>query len=99
MKVEEISDPYRHMLPDDAQVVFTHADFHPSNIMVSPETPSTTIAIIDWEQSGCYPDYWELCKAEYTAEIGSERHKYMLRFLEEPAALDSFIEYTRALGY
>lgn len=99
MKPEEIPDPYREMLPDDAQVVFTHADLHPSNIIVSPDSPSTIVALIDWEQSGWYPDYWEFCKAEYTAEIGSEWHGYMLRFLEEPKALDGFIEYTRALGY
>ncbi|KAF5667248.1 phosphotransferase family [Fusarium heterosporum] len=99
MKPEEIPDPYREMLPDDAQVIFTHADLHPSNIIVSPDSPSTIVAIIDWEQSGWYPDYWEFCKAEYTAEIGSEWHRYMLRFLEEPKALDGFIEYTRALGY
>ncbi|KAH6952099.1 phosphotransferase enzyme family protein [Fusarium avenaceum] len=99
MKPEEIHDPYRHMLPDDAQVVFTHADLHPSNIMVDPASPSTIVALIDWEQSGWYPDYWEFCKAEYTAEIGSEWHGYMLRFLEEPKALDGFIAYTRSLGY
>ncbi|QPH09314.1 hypothetical protein C2857_000026 [Epichloe festucae Fl1] len=99
MRPEEIPDPYRQMLPDDAQVVFTHADLHPSNVIVNPDCPSTIVALIDWEQSGWYPDYWEFCKAEYTAEIGSEWHGYMLRFLEEPKALDGFIEYTRALGY
>ncbi|KAF5241193.1 hypothetical protein FANTH_9189 [Fusarium anthophilum] len=99
MKPEEIPDPYRKMLPDNAQVIFTHADLHPSNIMVSQDSPSTIVALIDWEQSGWYPDYWEFCKAEYTADIGSEWHGYMLRFLEEPKALDGFIEYTRALGH
>ncbi|KAF4494145.1 transcription activator acu-15 [Fusarium agapanthi] len=99
MKPEEIPDPYLEMLPADAQVVFTHADLYPRNIIVSPDSPSTIVALIDWEQSGWYPDYWEFCKAEYTAEFGSEWHGYMLRFLEEPKAIDGFIEYTRALGH
>ncbi|KAF5002391.1 hypothetical protein FGRMN_403 [Fusarium graminum] len=99
MKPEEIPDPYREMLPDDAQVVFTHADLHPSNIIVHSESPSTIMAVIDWEQSGWYPDYWEFCKAEYTAEYGSDWHNHMVKFLDEPKAIDGFIEYTRALGY
>lgn len=32
--LEEIPDPYRAMLPDNAEVVFTHSDLHPSNILV-----------------------------------------------------------------
>lgn len=98
-KPEEIPDPYRELLPDDAAIVFTHSDLHPRNIMVDSEDPSRIVAIIDWEQSGWFPDYWEFCKAEYTAEFGSDWHNYILEYLEEPAAIEAFITYTRAFGY
>ncbi|KAF3490864.1 uncharacterized protein GIQ15_00381 [Arthroderma uncinatum] len=58
-ELSEIPDPYRNSMPDDAEVVFTHADLHPSNVMVSEDSPSKLLAIIDWRQSGWYPDYWE----------------------------------------
>lgn len=81
------------MLPDDAQVVFTHADLHPNNIMVDPSSRGTVVGLIDWEQSGWYPDYWEFCKAEFTAEFGSEWHKYMAECLGEPKGVDGLFEY------
>ncbi len=66
--------PYRSMLPDDVPIVFTHADLHPSNIILSPnkETGSRVATVVDWQQSGWYPAYWEYCKACWTTEIGPE---------------------------
>ena len=63
---EDIPDPYRQLLPDDSSVVFTH-DLHASNIIVSENHPCRIVAMIDWEQSGWYPDYGEFYKAEFTA--------------------------------
>lgn len=68
----EIPDPYRDGMPDDAEVVFTHADLHPSNIIASRGSPCKIVALIDWRQSGWYPEYWECCKAFYTAEVRGE---------------------------
>ncbi|KAF5262050.1 hypothetical protein FOXYS1_7229, partial [Fusarium oxysporum] len=65
-ELEDIPDPYRQLLHDDPGVVFTYADLHQSNIMVSEGWPCRVVAIIDWHQSGWYPDYWEFYKAEYT---------------------------------
>ncbi|KAJ0133339.1 Cytochrome b2 [Fusarium oxysporum f. sp. albedinis] len=42
------------------------------NIMVSEGWPCRVVAIIDWHQSGWYPDYWEFYKAEYTNHWESE---------------------------
>ncbi|GAP91708.1 putative phosphotransferase enzyme family protein [Rosellinia necatrix] len=42
------------------EIVFTHNDFAPRNILVQG---AKVVAIIDWELSGFYPDYWEYCKA------------------------------------
>ncbi len=61
-----IRDPYRDFLPDTGEVYFTHGDLTPGNIIIS-DTPSTAgtreiVGVIDWEQAGWYPEYWEYCK-------------------------------------
>ncbi|KAI7763754.1 hypothetical protein LZL87_011611 [Fusarium oxysporum] len=84
-KLEDIPDPYRQLLPDDPGVKFTHADLHQSNVMVSEGSPCRVVAVIDWHQSGWYPDYWEFYKAEYTNHWESEWvQTYIPMFLEEP---------------
>ncbi|POR37750.1 Uncharacterized protein TPAR_02060 [Tolypocladium paradoxum] len=96
----DIPDPYRQHLPDNSTVVFTHADLHPGNILVSLESPCRIMAIIDWQLSGWYPDYWEFCKAEYTAEPRSEWvTAYIPRFLEEPDCVEAFEYYAKSYGY
>ncbi|KAJ4024616.1 hypothetical protein NW752_003180 [Fusarium irregulare] len=57
MKPEEIPDPHRVMVPNDAPIVFTHAELHCSNILIDPENPSTIVAIVNWHYSGWWPDY------------------------------------------
>ncbi|KAK3938006.1 kinase-like domain-containing protein [Diplogelasinospora grovesii] len=89
MELDQIPDPYRNGMPDEAEVVFTHADLHPSNIIVSKESPCRILAIIDWRQSGWYPDYWEFCKAEYTAEVDGEwMNVYIPLFLNKPSCVE-----------
>ena len=46
------------MLPRAETSVFTHGDVAPRNIMFDLDTQRIT-GIIDWENSGWYPDYWE----------------------------------------
>lgn len=60
-------DPYRKDLPDNAAIIFTHNDPHHGNIIVSAVASPEIRAIIDWHQSGWYPEYWEYCKAQFTA--------------------------------
>ena len=56
-------DGFRDMLPDNCDVFFAHADLTETNIMVSGQPGSYRVSgIIDWEQSGWYPMYWEFCK-------------------------------------
>ncbi|CRK19488.1 hypothetical protein BN1708_012645 [Verticillium longisporum] len=76
--LEETPDGFRHLFPDDSKVVFTHGDLHPTNIMVNPDSPGQIVAIIDWEQSGWWPDYWEFCKAECTVGYTSEWRAYFV---------------------
>lgn len=94
-----ILDPYREMLPDDSPICFTHADLNPINIMVSKDSPCHIMAIIDWEQSGWYPAYWEFCKAERTTKLGSEwQTVYLPKVLSEPDCVDVFYSYDNAFG-
>ncbi|EGX94033.1 Protein kinase-like domain [Cordyceps militaris CM01] len=44
----------------DHNIVLTHNDFDPRNILVQG---AKVVAILDWEFSGFYPEYWEYCKA------------------------------------
>ncbi|KKZ62391.1 hypothetical protein EMCG_03218 [[Emmonsia] crescens] len=100
-ELSEIPDPYRNSLSDDTEVIFTHGDLHPSNIIVS-EDSNKILAIIDWRQSGWYPDYWEFCKAEHTAEVNGEwMNVYIPMFLNKPTSscLEAFDFYARSLGY
>lgn len=78
-------NPFRPQLSDEAAIKFTYGDLHPSNIIVSSASDGSPkiISIIDWHQSGWYPDYWEYNKALWTAEIGVEwATEYVPRFIE-----------------
>ncbi len=60
---EEPQDRYRKFLPDGCSIYFSHADLNLTNIIVSGTSGSYKVAgIIDWEQAGWYPEYWEYCK-------------------------------------
>lgn len=48
-------EPFRHDLPDDCVIKFTHGDLHRSNIIVTPTRPYCILAVVDWEQSGWLP--------------------------------------------
>lgn len=54
----------RNLMPSSAKIVFTHGDIRPANIMVRCDDEKWRVtAIIDWETSGFYPEYWEAVKA------------------------------------
>ena len=61
--------------------VFTHGDLHPGNILVSQEEDGSwkIVAIIDWENSGFYPAYWESIKMTNTMDISvdSDWHLFL----------------------
>jgi thiamine kinase-like enzyme len=46
------------------EIVFTHGDLVPRNIMVEG---STVTAILDWESAGWFPIHWEYHKARFEA--------------------------------
>ncbi|KAK1771406.1 kinase-like protein [Phialemonium atrogriseum] len=45
------------MLSRPACSVFTHGDIRPGNILVNKQ--SQIVGLLDWENAGFYPDYWE----------------------------------------
>jgi len=59
-------------------IVFTHGDLRPDNIIVKD---GRVAAIIDWEMSGWYPDYWEFAKALYIEWFITDWASYLLDFL------------------
>ena len=69
---DRYTDPYVDMLPTNADIKFTHGDLHPSNIIISETSPRKVLALIDWEQAGWYPDYWESFKSSFAAGIESQ---------------------------
>ncbi|KAF1956562.1 hypothetical protein CC80DRAFT_593305 [Byssothecium circinans] len=91
--------PYSSFLPEDAPIVFTHADLHPSNIILSNGPLPQIIAIIDWHQSGWYPAYWEYCKARWTSKIGGEwEEKYLPLLLDRYDFYDYWDYFVLARG-
>jgi len=57
----DVYDMLLAMIRTNHKIVFTHGDFHPRNIIVSPHD-LIVIGIIDWESAGWYPEYWEYIK-------------------------------------
>lgn len=74
MAERDFEDPYRPYLPDNAPIRFSHGDLHLGNIMVSDDAsePRRVTSIIDWEEAGWYPEYWEYCKM---ALVVGEEHE------------------------
>ncbi|KAI1312840.1 kinase-like domain-containing protein [Xylaria venustula] len=66
-----LDDMYRDWLPDTGHIYLTHGDLTLGNIIVSPDAHGAyhIAGIIDWEQAGWYPEYWEYFKLSYGVEI------------------------------
>ena len=47
-------------------IQFAHTDLATTNIIIS-HTSTEVLGIIDWQESGWYPEYWEYLKAKHTA--------------------------------
>lgn len=46
-----------------AHSYLTHGDLAPRNILVDKEGSGKVVAVLDWDASGWFPDYWEYNKA------------------------------------
>lgn len=96
---ETVPEPYRKDLPDDSEIVFTHGDLHRSNIIIS-STPPRVAALIDWEQSGWLPAYWEDRKVHWTSTYLSEwAVKYLPLILDQhESTREAWNYYTDSVG-
>ena len=97
---QKFQDPLRPLLPDDGPITFTHADLHRGNILISQHRPPQILAIVDWGQSGWYPDYWEYCKAAYTCMYSGEWRMQWIPIFLAPRIDEHevFSEYIMAIG-
>ncbi|EPE33411.1 Protein kinase-like (PK-like) [Glarea lozoyensis ATCC 20868] len=79
---KEFSESLRlGILPDlvhrhDHEIVFTHSDLNMRNILVHNGKIS---GIVDWENAGWFPDYWEYTKCHFGARI----NRRWLKMVEE----------------
>ncbi|KAG6843597.1 hypothetical protein H0H87_002730, partial [Tephrocybe sp. NHM501043] len=62
----EFYQTFRSSFSDVASIRFTHTDLTPTNIIIS-QTSAEVLGIIDWQESGWYPECWEYIKAKYIA--------------------------------
>ncbi|EXJ81056.1 hypothetical protein A1O3_07344 [Capronia epimyces CBS 606.96] len=99
---QRYKDPYLTLMPKDTAIKFTHADVHPTNIIVSTSGfgPARVLALIDWGQSGWYPDYWEYFKICYTTHWEGEWRKTFIPKMIEPQEDEKYLmdEYTATIG-
>ena len=73
-------------------VVFTHNDLCPPNILISRGETPKVVAIIDWNQSGWLPWYWESCKSRQVGLVTDSFDDALLDEWHEkyvPAIVDS----------
>ncbi|OAA79784.1 Protein kinase-like domain protein [Akanthomyces lecanii RCEF 1005] len=67
------------------QIVFTHADLNPRNIMVDrvrgPDGGRhwQVVGIVDWETAGYYPEYWDCTKSLYEGFRWPQRHNEVMK--------------------
>ncbi|PNY23793.1 Uncharacterized protein TCAP_06265 [Tolypocladium capitatum] len=71
------------LLPRSNTSVFTHGDIGPRNIIVDENCHIT--ALLDWESSGWFPDYWEFAQMmKYCDPLEHEWQRWMDRTKPEP---------------
>jgi hypothetical protein len=74
------------------KLVFTHGDISPRNIMVKD---GRVTGIIDWENAGWFPEYWEYVKAvgykEWEERAFKKRVREFLRPYDEEVELDALL--------
>ncbi|KAK6814169.1 hypothetical protein RU639_010108 [Aspergillus parasiticus] len=81
---------FRMVESQQHQIVFTHGDFRPQNIMVKD---GNVTGIIDWELSGWYPEYWEFAKALNIWRWQNDWGDYLLDILQPYYAENSFYSF------
>jgi hypothetical protein len=64
---------------DDHRIVFTHSDLNMRNILVKNGRIS---GIVDWENAGWYPEYWEKTKCHFGVRLNQRWLKMVAAVFE-----------------
>lgn len=85
------------ILTTDHNIVMTHGDFTPRNIVVQSATNDSVdiVGLIDWEASGAYPDYWEYTKMLNT--VSTSKEDDWLQYLPRVECKDSAGDWAKQL--
>jgi hypothetical protein len=75
---QQFQDACRMEISGHVPIVFTHNDLCPSNILISCGANPEVVAIIDWNQSGWYPWYWESCKSRQVGALDDSFDRTLL---------------------
>lgn len=60
-------------------LVITHGDFRRENVLyVDPNT----LVLVDWENGGIYPGYWEFVEAHFSLDRNSDWGQYLPKILD-----------------
>lgn len=89
-------DPWRALLSDSSNICFSHGDLHLENIMIGGVPGLRKVSgLVDWGQSGWYPEYWEYCKmALLTSNHDWYNHGWLSRVLKSyDSEFDAFANY------
>lgn len=70
--MREFHDACGIEIEEDTPICFTHNDLCPPNILISKGPNPKVVGIIDWEQAGWYPSYWEYSKARRVGVIDED---------------------------
>ena len=82
---------YRRMLPGvlrNHEPVFTHGDLQRKNTIIQPalaeerdrplsEVMAFHVTLVDWENAGWYPSYWEYCSASWSFRFDDDWPEYL----------------------
>lgn len=71
---DEMRAAYSRSLARDHCIVFSHCDLSPDNIILDRKL--NVVGIVDWEDSGWYPEYWEYVKFFARAPAFPDWHEY-----------------------
>jgi RIO-like serine/threonine protein kinase len=82
------------ILPDlmhrtDHKIVFTHADLNMRNILVKDGRIS---GIVDWENAGWFPEYWEYTKCHFGVRLSKRWLKMIEAVFENEYEVELGIE-------
>lgn len=79
----------RLRMRDDHRIFFTHADLAPRNIMVKDGKIS---GLVDWGNSGWYPEYWELVKVMWCPCLDEEWDRRVQALFSEVDMKDCLVD-------